>query len=59
MMIVYYGLAFVFVVIISLIGFVYLVPIRAVHMAISATRKQSGLIRKDIPLPNGRTRLTK
>ena len=53
MMIVYYSLAFVLVVIISLIAFVYVAPIRAVHMAINATRRQSGLVRKDIPLPNG------
>ena len=53
MMIVLYGSAFVFVVIASLIAFVYLAPAHAVKAALNATRKQSGLIRKEIALPNG------
>lgn len=53
MMIVLYSSAFVFVVIASLIAFVYLAPARAVEAALNATRKQSGLIRKEIALPNG------
>lgn len=53
MMIVLYSSAFVFVAITSLIAFVYLAPACAVEMALNATRKQSGLIRKEIALPNG------
>ena len=53
MMIVLYSSACVFVVITSLIAFVYLAPARAVEAALNATRKQSGLIRKEIALPNG------
>lgn len=53
MMIALYSSAFVFVVIASLIAFVYLAPARAVKVALNATRKQSGLIRKEIALPNG------
>lgn len=53
MMIVLYGLAFVFVVIALLIAFVYLAPAHTVKAALNATRKQSGLIRKEITLPNG------
>ena len=52
-MIVLYGSAFVFVVIASLIAFVYLAPAHAVKAALNATRKQSGLIRKEIALTNG------
>ncbi len=53
MMIVLYGAAFVFVVMASLIAFAYLAPTRAVAAALNATRKQSGLVRKEIVLPNG------
>jgi pimeloyl-ACP methyl ester carboxylesterase len=53
MMFVSYSLAFVFVVSTSLIAFVYLAPARAVAAALNATRKQSGLVRKEITLPNG------
>jgi pimeloyl-ACP methyl ester carboxylesterase len=53
MMIVLYSSAFVFVVIASLIAFVYLAPEHAVKAALNATRKQSGLLRKEITLPDG------
>lgn len=53
MMIVLYSSAFVFVVIASLIALAYLAPEHAVKAALNATRKQSGLIRKEIALPNG------
>ncbi len=52
-MIVLYGTAFFFLVVASLFAFVYLAPIRAVKTALNTTRKQSGLIRKEIALPNG------
>jgi pimeloyl-ACP methyl ester carboxylesterase len=53
MMIVLYSSTFVFVIAASLIAFVYLAPASAVKAALNATRKQSGLIRKEIALPNG------
>ena len=53
MMIVLYSSVFVFVVIAALIAFVYLAPEHAVKAALIATRKQSGLVRKEITLPNG------
>jgi len=53
MMIVLYSSAFIFVVIATLIAFVYLAPAHAVKAALNATRKQSGLIRKEIALPDG------
>lgn len=53
MMIVLYSSAFVVLGIVLLIGFVHLAPAHAVESALSATRKRSGLIRKEITLPNG------
>lgn len=53
MMIFIYSSALVFIVIASLVSFIYLAPSRAVNAALNATRKQSGLIRKEIDLPNG------
>lgn len=37
----------------ALLTFIYLAPGRAVTLALNATRKQSGLRRKEITLPNG------
>lgn len=53
MLIFLFSSAFFFAVIASPIAFVYLAPTRAVEAALNATRKQSGLIRKEITLPNG------
>lgn len=53
MTIVIYSAAFIFVVITSLIAFVYLAPAHAVAVALNATRKQSALVCKKIALPNG------
>lgn len=48
-----YFAALVVVVMALIIAFVYLAPARAVDAALKATRKQSGLIRKEITLANG------
>ena len=53
MMIVLYISSFVFILITALSVFVYLVPERVVNFALNATRKQSGLVRKELTLPNG------
>lgn len=53
MIIVLYSTVFIFVVTTALIAFVYLAPARAVVAALDVTRKQSGLTRKEIVLPNG------
>ena len=53
MMIVLYISSFVFILITALSVFVYLAPARVVDFALNATRKQSGLVRKELTLPNG------
>jgi pimeloyl-ACP methyl ester carboxylesterase len=53
MMILLYGITFsIITALISITAFVYLAPARATEIALTATRKHSGLVRKEIVLSN-------
>jgi len=53
MTVVLYSAAFILLVAASLFAFVYLAPVQAIKTALDATRRQAGLVRKEITLPNG------